>query len=121
MNIQITKNGWTKITQIIKQTNNPYGLLYSASSGGCNGFNFNLEPLTKEIHKKMNNLKFITILQNDESKVYIDPLSELYLSGTEIDYISEDFKNQIYENKFIYNIDKNLMNSCGCGISFSPK
>ena len=121
MNIQITKNAWTKITQIIKQTKNPYGFLYSASSGGCNGFNFNLEPLTKEIHKKLSNSKFITILQNKESKVYIDPISGLYLYGTTIDYISEDFKNQIYESKFIYNVNKNLMNTCGCGISFSPK
>jgi len=34
MNIQITTNAWTKIIQIIKKTKNPYGFLYSASSGG---------------------------------------------------------------------------------------
>jgi len=89
--------------------------------GGCNGFNFDLEPLTKENHKKLNNLKFITILQNKESKVYIDPLSEIYLSGTTIDYVKEDFNKKIYESKFVYNVNKNLMNTCGCGISFSPK
>ena len=64
---------------------------------------------------------YFGIVTNDKSKVYIDPLSELYLSGTTIDYINEDIKKNIYESKFIYEIDKNLMTSCGCGISFSPK
>ena len=45
----------------------------------------------------------------------------MYLLGTEIDYIKEDFNKKIYESKFIYNIDKNLMTTCGCGTSFSPK
>ena len=121
MNIQITKNAWKKITEIIHKSKNPYGMIFSASSGGCNGFNFQLELLTNPIHQKIKKNKFLTILTNDESKVYIDPLSELYLSGTTIDYINEDITKNIYESKFIYEIDKNLMTSCGCGISFSPK
>ena len=121
MNIQITKNAWKKITEIIHKSKNPYGMIFSASSGGCNGFNFQLELLTNPIHQKINQNKFLTILTNEKSKVYIDPLSELYLSGTTIDYTNEDIKKNIYESKFIYEIDKNLMTSCGCGISFSPK
>ena len=121
MNIQITKKAWKKITEIIHKTNNHYGMIYSASSGGCNGFNFELDLLTNPIHQKIKQNKFLTILTNEKSKVYIDPLSEMYLLGTTIDYINEDIKNNIYESKFIYEIDKNLMTSCGCGISFSPK
>ena len=119
--IQVTKNAWKKITEIINKTRNPYGFLYSASTGGCNGFNFELNPLTKDIHKKINENKFKTVLINDGSKVYVDPLSEMHLLGTTIDYVKEDFNKKIYESKFIYDVDKNLMTTCGCGVSFSPK
>ena len=58
MSIQITKNAWQKINEIIHKTNNQYGMIYSASSGGCNGFNFELDILTNGIHKKINQNKF---------------------------------------------------------------
>ena len=124
--IQITKNAWTKIREILHVTKNKYGMIYSASSGGCNGFNFELDLLTGELHKKINENRFLTILIDPEGdtkdkKVYIDPISEMYLHGTTIDYMKEDYSKKIYENKFIYEVDKDLMTSCGCGVSFSPK
>jgi len=124
--IKITNEAWQKILQILRKTNNPYGLLYSAKTGGCNGFSFELLPMTKDIHKQITNTKFTTILTNDGSfgspsgNVYIDPLSEMYLLGTTIDYVKEDFSKKIYESKFIYEADKNIMTKCGCGTSFSP-
>ena len=121
MTIQITRSAWQKIGEIIHKTNNTYGLLYSARTGGCNGFNFELDLLTKDLHKKINDTKFLTILTNNESEVYVDPLSEMHLLGTTIDYVKEDFSKKIYESKFVYHADKNLMTKCGCGISFSPK
>ena len=124
--IQITKNAWTKIREILHVTKNKYGMVYSASSGGCNGFNFELDLLTEELHKQINENRFLTILTDPEGgtkdkKVYIDPISEMYLHGTTIDYMKEDYSKKIYENKFIYEVDKDLMTSCGCGVSFSPK
>ena len=44
--IQITKNAWTKIREILHVTKNKYGMVYSASSGGCNGFNFELNLIS---------------------------------------------------------------------------
>ena len=119
--IRITQNAWTKIKEIIQVTKNPYGMIYSASSGGCNGFNFELDLLTKDLYTKLNKQKFLTILSETDTNVYVDPLSEMYLLGTTIDYMKEDYSKKIYENKFIYEVDKNLMTSCGCGVSFSPK
>jgi len=29
--------------------------------------------------------------------------------------------NGIFESKFIYQVDKKMASSCGCGISFTPK
>ena len=45
----------------------------------------------------------------------------MYLLGTTIDYISEDYSKGQYESKFVFNVDKKFASSCGCGISFSPK
>ena len=55
------------------------------------------------------------------SKGVIAPLSEIFLLGTTIDYIQEDYTKGIFENKFKFEINKENMTSCGCGISFSPK
>ena len=122
MNIRITNNAWSKMIDILKKSNNTYGFLYSASSGGCNGFNFNLDLLSKNEYKNIINHKYLTIINHkDNYNLYVDPLSEMFLMNTEIDYIQEDYKNNIFENKFIFNVDKTKLNSCGCGISFSLK
>ena len=49
--IQVTVNAWQKINEIMKQSNNKYGLLFSSSSGGCSGFNFELGLLDKKLMK----------------------------------------------------------------------
>ena len=119
--IQVTKNAWKKMANILTTSNHNYGFIYSASSGGCNGFNFNLNLFQEEDFIKIKNQRFITQLSNGDTKLYIDPLSEMYLFGTTIDYISEDYKKGIFESKFVFQVDPNQMTSCGCGISFSPK
>ena len=131
--VVITHNSWVKIKEILKQSNNKYGFLFYASSGGCNGFNYNLELLEKE---EYNNLENSTIKPNiiyesnnnyinncyyTNNKVYIDPKSEIFLFGTKIDFIKEDYNKNIFESKFIFIPDKKLATSCGCGISFNPK
>ena len=119
--INITKNAWKQMSTIINLTKNKYGFIYSASSGGCNGFNFELNLLNKKIYNQIIQNKFLTILNKQNTKLYVDPISEMYLLGTTIDYISEDYTKGQFESKFQFDINKDLMSSCGCGISFSPK
>ena len=119
--IQVTKNAWNKMCQILMKTQNNYGFVYSASSGGCNGFNFELNLLDKQLYDKITKQKYHTVLENDKYKLYIEPLSEMHLLGTTIDYVSEDYQKGEFESKFKFEINKELMTSCGCGISFSPK
>jgi iron-sulfur cluster assembly protein len=118
--ISITKNAFKKMSSIMEKSNNKNGFIFGVDSGGCNGFNFNLQlikggELKKIIRNKPN------IIQDCNVKVYIDPLSELYLIGTEIDFLEEDYNKGIFESKFIYNVDKTMASTCGCGISFTPK
>jgi len=121
--INITKNAWTKINSIIKNQN-ASAFLFLAEGGGCNGFNYKLELINPDAYDKIlqkNKQYEVNIIEKNNSKILIDPLSEMFLIGTEIDYIKEDFGKGIFENKFVFTPDKNKMSSCGCGISFSPK
>ena len=45
----------------------------------------------------------------------------MYLLGTTIDYVKEDYSKNIFESKFVYIPDKDKATSCGCGVSFNPK
>ena len=120
--IQVSKNAWNKIDSIMKQSSNNIGFIFSASSGGCNGFNYNLNLLDDNQFKELNNNKLkMSYVENNDIRIYIDPISELYLIGTKIDYINEDFSKNIFENKFTFTPDKEKASSCGCGVSFSPK
>lgn len=119
MAFRVTSRAFKKIGQLTKKINCD-GFIFSASSGGCNGFNYDLKPAFKI---DINELKNPQVIKSDDSKtkIYLDPHSELYLLGTEIDYQKEDPINQIYESKFIFNPDKKLAVTCGCGTSFSPR
>tara|TARA_Y100000590_G_scaffold464620_1_gene634521 strand:- start:4170 stop:4577 length:408 start_codon:yes stop_codon:yes gene_type:complete len=122
--IIITKNAWKKMNEIT-QKKKAIGFLFSAISGGCNGFNYNLKLLDKASYTKIydttkSSIK-PTLIEENNTKLLIDPMSEMFLLGTTIDYIYEDYDKGIFENKFIFIPDKNLATSCGCGISFNPK
>ena len=125
--IRITQNAWAKMRDIIFKSKHNLGFIYSASSGGCNGFNFELNIIQKKEYDNIVKHKFYSVLTdetketNETTNVYVDPLSEMILLGTTIDYIHEDYSKGQFESKFNFIIDKELMTSCGCGISFSPK
>ncbi len=112
--IKVTDNAWKKMSGILKKTNNTM-FLFSADSGGCNGFNYKLETITNNCFKNS------TLIENNNVKIIIDPLTEMHLLGTEIDYIKEDYSKGIFENKFVFNPDKRYAYSCGCGKSFTVK
>ena len=118
--ISVTANAWKKMGSIIQKSNNKNGFIFRVTSGGCNGFNFNLRLIKDKEKEEIIKMKH-SILTNNDVQLYIEPLSEIYLIGTTIDYINEDFSKGIFENKFIYNIDKKLASSCGCGVSFMPR
>jgi len=115
--INVTSNAWNKINDILHKSNNSF-MVFSASSGGCNGFNYNLELIDDNTYNKMFKNQKVPIINN---KIHIDPLSEMYLLGTTIDYVTEDYNKGIFENKFIFTPNKEMFINCGCGKSFAPK
>ena len=60
--VNVTLNAWQKIHHITR--NNNLGMLLSASSGGCSGFNYSLTSI--------NSKDEISKIQSFWSKLYID-------------------------------------------------
>lgn len=113
--IIVTNSAWNKMYDILK-IKKYKGFIFSAKSGGCNGFNYNLDILDNK-----GEYDSYTTIKNNNVKILIDPISEMFLIGTTIDYVTEDLENNIFENKFIFTPNKSIATSCGCGISFTPK
>tara|TARA_B110000908_G_C10259217_1_gene457904 strand:- start:161 stop:541 length:381 start_codon:yes stop_codon:yes gene_type:complete len=119
----ITFRAWSKINDILSYVRTT-AMIYSAEAGGCNGFNFKLDVLGDKHKQQLDQNKLPpTVLDNSYNNkiVYIDPLSEMFLYKTEIDFIHEDYEKKIFESKFVFNIDPTILSGCGCGISFHLK
>jgi len=106
--INITPKAADEIRNIKTQNNIPdsYGLRVGVKGGGCSGFSyvlaFDSEP--REGDK---------ILMLGGVKVFIDPKSLMYLSGTEL-----DFQDGLMGRGFVFN-NPNATRTCGCGNSFA--
>jgi len=122
--ITITNNAWKKIIEI-NNKQKEFCFLFSATSGGCNGFNYNFNLISEMEYNEIieTNCGKIkpTTLTKDNTQILIDPVSEFLLLGTTIDFIEENYSKNIFESKFVFKPNKELSASCGCGISFTPK
>ena len=120
----VTYRAWSKINDILRYSLHN-SMLYSAKSGGCNGFSFTLNVLDNKHKVDLDTRKIkTTILHSayrDDQNVYIEPTSEMFVYNTEIDFLPEDYSKNIFESKFVFNVDTLHMTGCGCGTSFNMK
>ena len=117
--IKITSHAVKKMIEIV-QKKNAFGFLFSANGGGCHGFHYHLRLIDQSdsiLQKKVKP----PLISSGDPKVFVDPMSEMLLLGTTIDYVFEDYDKGVFENKFIFIPDSELSTSCGCGKSFTPK
>ena len=120
----VTYRAWSKINDILRYSLHN-SMLYTATSGGCNGFSFTLSVLDNKHKVDLDTTKIKTTILHSECRedqyVYIEPASEMFVYNTEIDFILEDYSKNIFESKFVFNVDTTLMGTCGCGTSFNMK
>ena len=109
MSIIVTRNAWNKMRNILSKATNQEGFLFSAKGGGCNGFNYMLEPYKEKIEKKDEIIKYENI------NIVICSSSIFHLLGTKIDW-----KEDIMGKSFHFE-NPNATSKCGCGTSFSIK
>ncbi len=110
--INITNKALKKLITI-QTNNNSKFILFSAKSGGCSGFGYNLEPINDEPLKNDEVIDFYDKDLNKTLKLNVCGRSLLYLFGTKIDW-KEDFMG----SRFVFE-NPTAKGSCGCGTSFS--
>ena len=83
-----------------------HGLRVSVTDGGCSGFSYKLDFAKEQKPEDV-------VLEFDDLRVYVDPMSAPYLNGTTIDY-----EAGLYGGGFKFT-NPNASGTCGCGTSFS--
>ncbi len=107
--IQLTEGAVKMVTSLLDQKQVPgYGLRVFVSGGGCSGMQYGM-ALEAEPRAYDN------VIEQDGVKVFIDPTSLMYLSGSTIDYIDNLMGGGFHiENP-------NAVATCGCGHSFKTQ
>ena len=82
------------------------GLRVRVLPGGCSGYQYSLD--VEEAPAQTD-----TVIESNGLKVFIDPFSQQFLSGVEIDYVST-----VMGSGFTFK-NPNATGGCGCGSSFT--
>jgi len=105
--LQLTDKAVDKVKTLLRDENKPgYGLRVAVQGGGCSGFQYGL---TWENEQKAND----NVLEFDGLKVYVDPLSAMYLDEVSIDYVDS------LSGSGFKIINPKATGTCGCGSSFA--
>jgi iron-sulfur cluster assembly accessory protein len=85
-------------------------LRIGVQGGGCSGFQYLIEEPGPEDQSPLPADKVFTF---DGVTVYVDPMSYMYLSECEVDYVSS-----LEMSGFVFN-NAAAKSTCGCGKSFN--
>lgn len=109
MSVVLTERAATEVKRILEEQKYPEGTLLrvGVAGGGCSGFSYslNFDNKVDETADEVQDFHGV--------KMVIDRKSELYLSGTNI-----DFYEGLDKRGFVFN-NPNATKTCGCGSSFS--
>jgi iron-sulfur cluster assembly accessory protein len=83
-----------------------YGIRIGVVGGGCSGFQYSMDFENGERDGD-------SIYEQDGIKLFVDPMSSMYLQGVNIDYIVG-----LQGAGFKFN-NPSAKNTCGCGQSFT--
>jgi iron-sulfur cluster assembly protein len=73
---------------------------------GCSGMSYFMEYAREQ-------KKFEEVVEDKGVKIFIDPAAIMFIIGTEMDWVEDEFQSQ-----FVFN-NPNEKARCGCGESFS--
>ncbi|MBI3548520.1 MAG: iron-sulfur cluster assembly accessory protein [Elusimicrobia bacterium] len=105
--LSLTPAAATKIQALCQKEGKTTGFLrIRVTSGGCSGLNleFEISDVTAQDDKSY---------EGHGAKIVVDPKSEFFLYGSQIDY-----KSSLMKSGFVVN-NPNAKDTCSCGTSFS--
>ena len=82
------------------------GLRVGVKNGGCAGMEYTMDFVTAAGPMD-------EVVEQDGARVIVPPMAQMFLIGTEMDFVEEKFKSG-----FVFN-NPNAKGTCGCGESFS--
>lgn len=105
-NVTMSETAARRIAAVVASESDKTALRVSVEGGGCSGFSYKFDL---EGEAQPDDI----IVEKNGARVLIDPVSLIYMSGAEIDFVD----NLIGQSFQIRN--PNAVASCGCGTSFS--
>ena len=105
--LNITTTAWGKMKDVLDKDNTRHAFKFSAQGGGCNGYNYIIEP--KSLNDKLSEKVEI----NSKITMEVCSKSLLHILGTNIDW-----EKTIMGETFTFS-NPNAAGTCGCGTSFS--
>lgn len=104
--VTVTKRAAKRISEIVQGEPAGTMLRVGVEGGGCSGFQYRFDLVRESAHDDL-------VIERDGSRVLIDPISLIYMNGSEIDFVDD-----LIGATFKIN-NPNATAGCGCGTSFS--
>ena len=105
--VTLSASAARRIRKVAESEGNPaLGLRISVSGGGCSGFQYKFDIDRTKADDDL-------VLARDNATVLIDPVSQQYMDGAEIDFVDDLIGASFRINNPVASA------SCGCGTSFS--
>ncbi len=105
--VALTAKALEMIKEAITRENlSGHGIRVGVQGGGCSGFQYSMDFENTQRDGDV-------VFEQDGVKLYVDPMSSMYLQGVTVDYVVG-----MQGAGFKFN-NPNARNTCGCGQSFS--
>ena len=102
----LSQNAEKQISNLLSKQENSIGLKIGLNTKGCAGLSYTMEYANND------NIQGYELVDGYDFPLYIDNKAIMYVIGTEMDYIKEEFGE-----RFTFN-NPNQTSECGCGESF---
>ncbi len=104
--ITLTDAAVARVKELIGKADKPVlGLRVGIKTRGCSGLSYFVEYAEER-------KKFEDVVEDKGIKIFIDPAATMFLLGSEMDYVEEQF-----QTGFVFK-NPNEKGRCGCGESF---
>lgn len=104
--ITLSANAARRINEIVADEPTNKLLRVSVEGGGCSGFQYKFDLVAEREPDDV-------VVERDGATVLIDPVSLMYMAGSEIDFVDDLMGSSFRVN------NPNAVAGCGCGTSFT--